>query len=182
MRNPDSTDEELVIQAKDGNETALETLLERYKPLILSQAAKYFIKGADRDDVIQEAMIGMFKAVQSFNPNHKIAFAAVAKRSVDSTLIDAIRKAETLKNMPLNNSLPLDEHSSLLEEKIDRALPEDTMMSIEVDLPVKLSALEREILTLRLQDYSYQEIAKRLELTVKSVDNAIQRIRTKCRK
>lgn len=178
-------DEALALKAKAGDEEALEILLERYKPLVRKLAGKYFIRGADRDDVIQEAMIGLFKAARSYDPESGFRFAALAAISSERSIIDAVRKAETKKNSLLNDSLPLEEFALSSEEAAG--------VSSDLDISGKqvsdeylvqglleiLSAQELTIMRLRVKGLSYKDIAGQLQISTKSVDNTLQRIRAK---
>lgn len=190
-------DEILVRQANAGDEEALEELLNRYKPLMRSLANRYYIRGGDHDDVIQEAMIGLFKAVRNFRPEAGLSFAAAASRLSEQSIIDAVRKAEAKKNSILNDSLSLDYYYPNAEEAAGRApdLPLPAQKSdMEADLEAEsamtlekvksqLSEHEYEIMLLRLEGLSYRAIAAKLDLeNTKSVDNALQRIRRKLRR
>ncbi len=175
------SDEALVQLSRDGLEEALEILLDRYKPLAKSLASRFFIQGADRDDAVQEAMIGLFKAVRTFDPTRQIPFAALAKVSCERTLIDAVRKADTGRNRLLNESVPL-------ESDVPESVPDENAVSSSVtardlldELAGNLSEREHEVLRYRLQNKSYREIAELCKISPKSVDNALQRIRLKLR-
>lgn len=187
MIPPEADDEYLAGLAKNGDEEALERLLARYKPLMRSLAARYFIRGGDHDDVVQEAMIGLFKAVQSFDPGEGARFAAVAARRSEQAIIDAVRKAEAKKNSILNESVSLENYvPSTGDEWLGGAEPEPRAEESETNLAralegleLKLSPLELNVLKMRLKDKSYREIAETLEVSTKAVDNALQRIRLK---
>ncbi len=178
MKRLEASDESLAVLAQNGDEEALEILLERYKPLARKLAQRYFIRGGDPDDVIQEAMIGLFKAVQSFDGAGVYPFAALAQKSCERSIIDAVRRADTEKNSFLNDSVPLD------EQALADLFPEEEEMEATVEVLLAkwkehLSEREFRILELRLQGLSYKEIALRLAVSPKSVDNALQRIRKK---
>ncbi len=194
MRHAEMKDEDLALKARAGDEDALECLLERYKPLMRSLAGRYYIRGADNDDVIQEAMIGLFKAVQSYDPASGLSFSAVVSRRSEQEIIDAIRKAEAGKHSILNDSLSLEHYYPKSEEEAMRLSgtaqkparstteAEEEILQTLRSLKEKLSDLEYKILRLRLKGLSYREIAERLELkNSKSVDNALQRVRRKLR-
>lgn len=186
MTERDPSDETLAVMAQNGDEDALERLLERYKPLVRKLAQRYFIRGADRDDVIQEAMIGLFKAVHSFNRDQGYPFAALAKKSCEMSIIDAVRRADTQKNSFLNDSLSLDEYQltndQLMDEQGSEAEQGLNEESVVEEWRKLLSKREFQILQKRLQGRSYKEIAEELQITTKSVDNALQRIRRKIQK
>lgn len=183
------SDEVLAARAKAGDEEALEKLLERYKPLMRSLAGRYFIRGGDHNDVIQEAMIGLFKAVQTYDPEAGLLFRVAAAKSSEQAIIDAVRKAETKKNRLLNDSLSLDEYPQSGAEtlKMPPEAEQKTLHAEEdartlAEIKDRLSAYEYEIMLLRLEGLSYQEIADKLHLNnAKSVDNALQRVRRKLR-
>ncbi len=170
----------LLQRAQDKDEEALELVLERYKPLMKSLANKYFIRGADRDDIIQEASIALYRSILTFDLNSEVPFSAYAKQNATRAVIDAIRRAETHKNAMLSNSLPLVEGFEIeyftTEAEWESGEANEEMHTL---LEKKLSKLEREVMYKRLLGLSYREISSHLEISEKAVDNALQRIKRK---
>ena len=190
------TDEEIIYQIKQGDESALVYLLEKYKDIVNAKVGKYFIIGAEREDVIQEGMIGLFKAIKDFNPEKQNTFKSFANICVERQLITAIKSSNRQKHMPLNSYLSLntaaydnnDENSVELIDTFDSKTVEDPLETImkeeyynEIQNAVNksLSKFEKQVLDRFIKGESYVTIAKRLDSPVKSVDNAIQRIRKK---
>lgn len=190
------TDEQLISQIKQGNEEALAYLLEKYKDIVNIRVNKYFMIGAEREDVIQEGMIGLFKAIKSFNPEKQNSFKSFANICIERQLITAIKTSNRQKHMPLNSYLSLntsayennDENGAELIEIFNNKTVEDpleTIMkkeyydNIESAVNKSLSKFEKQVLNRFLKGESYVKIAQKLDAPVKSVDNAIQRIRKK---
>ncbi len=190
MKYKNLTDEELAFLAKT-DENALERLMEKYKPLINAQARSYFLNSGDASDLVQEGMIGVFKAITSFNG--KSSFKTYVYTCIRSNIITAVKKSNRIKHKPLNNYLSLsgfdgdDEDKTLLisDKNFD---PEKNYIEKEEEKELKnkikesLSAFEHEILVLYLQGFSYSDISKKTNKKEKSIDNAIQRIRRKLTK
>ena len=191
------TDEELAEIAKNGDKDALEYLLKRYKDLADMKVSKYFIIGAEREDIVQEGMIGLYKAVKSFNSEKESSFRSFANMCIERQLITAIKTSNRQKHIPLNSSISLnanaydDESDTELLEKLDMQVLEDPLdtitkkeyyKTIETRIDENLSDFEKQVLTRYARGESYVNIAKKLEAPVKSVDNAIQRIRKKANK
>lgn len=182
------SDEELAILAK-SDALAIEELLNRYKTLINSQARKYFLRDGDVEDITQEAMIGLFKAVTSFNGQS--SFRNYAYACIKNNILSAVKKSNTDKNKPMIDYVSL----SGREEGQDKTLlirdvnfdPEKSYLEKEESIErqkvinEKLSKLENEILELYLQGFSYEDIAKKTGKNKKSIDNALQRITKKLR-
>ena len=189
------TDEQIISHIKEGDEQALSFLLEKYKDLVNSKVGKYFIIGAEKEDIIQEGMIGLFKAIKSFDNSKQNTFKTFANLCVERQLITAIKSSNRQKHMPLNSYLSLntsaydnDEDGAELIETFETDTIEDpleTIMKKEYFNEIKntmhksLSKFEEKVLDRYIQGESYEVIAKKLETPVKSVDNAIQRIRKK---
>ena len=182
------TDEELAILAK-SDALAIEELLNRYKTLINSQARKYFLRDGDIEDITQEAMIGLFKAVTSFNGQS--SFRNYAFACIKNNILSAVKKSNTDKNKPMIDYVSL----SGREEGRDKTLlisdvnfdPEKSYLEKEESIErqkvisERLSKLENEILTLYFQGFSYEDIAKKTGKNKKAIDNALQRITKKLR-
>lgn len=185
-------DETLVLQCKKGNEEALENLFFRYKPLLHKIMRGYFLLGSDEEDLLQEAMIGLYKAILSFDKEKQTSFKAFATVCVRRSILDAIKKANAQKHKLLNDSVSLSALSSFEDEEenalylsiketlLDEQFMEDEKYEEILALIKKsLSKLEFEVLNEYLKGYSYQYISEKLGLTIKSVDNALNRIKTK---
>ncbi len=187
------SDEQLAAEAKAGSAAAQELLLQKYKGLVLARARLYFMLGADRDDVVQEGMIGLFDAMNSFDPARGPSFAAFASLCIDRHILSAVRSAGRLKNGPLNESLsfssPLADGETELGDSIPAGSDSDPeSRAIFSDLYERihgsglLSSFESEVLALMEQGLSAADISARLGRPAKSVDNASQRIRRKLQK
>ena len=176
----------LLASAQSGDASAFDALLHRFKRLVRLQAGAYFIIGGDRDDLIQEGMIGLFKAVRDFDPGKGIAFLAFAKICVSRQILTAIKASSRQKHQPLNTSLPLDapkgggaHFANGSGDPESLLINRESLRDFGSFLQAKLSAMEYEILTLRLEGGSHAEIARAINKDVKSVDNALQRVRKK---
>lgn len=190
-------DEEVIIQAKSGDNRALEYLINKYKSFVRAKARTYFLIGADREDIIQEGMIGLYKAIRDFREDKLSSFRAFAELCITRQIITAIKTATRQKHIPLNSYVSL--NKPIFDEESDRTLmdviseesmadPEEMIINreefsgIEVKMGEILSELEWEVLSLYLQGRSYQEIAEELDRHVKSIDNALQRVKRKLEK
>lgn len=193
----DKSDEEIVAQAKSGNNRAQEYLISKYENFVKAKAKSYFLIGADKEDIYQEGMIGLYKAIRDFNPEKSTSFKAFAEICVIRQIITAIKTATRQKHIPLNTYVSL--NKPIYEEESERTLldvlaglkitdPEALMISkeqinyIEGKISKVLSGLELEVLTSYLDGKSYQEIASDLERHSKSIDNALQRVKRKLEK
>ncbi len=187
-------DNRLVAAAQAGDVLAMETLLLRYKKMVRNKASKMFIAGGDYEDVIQEGMIGLYKAVRNFNETKSVAFSSFAVYCVLAQITDAVRAASREKHAPLNLSISLqklmgseEDPYSLLDVYIDlsKADPEQLVISNEeyeslnTFIREELTKNEQDALLLFIAGFSYAQIAEKLRRSVKSVDNAIQRSREK---
>ncbi|ALP89033.1 MULTISPECIES: RNA polymerase sporulation sigma factor SigH [Clostridium] len=193
----DKLDEEIVMDAKAGNNKAQEYLISKYENFVKAKAKSYFLIGADKEDIYQEGMIGLYKAIRDFNPEKSTSFKAFAEICVTRQIITAIKTATRQKHIPLNTYVSL--NKPIYEEESERTLldvlsglkisdPEELMISkeqmhfIEDKISKVLSELEKEVLTSYLDGKSYQEIACDLERHAKSIDNALQRVKRKLEK
>lgn len=187
-------DAEIVKIANDGNTAAMEYIIEKYKSYVRAKTRTYFLIGADRDDLIQEGMIGLFKAIRDFNPEKQPVFKSFAELCITRQIITAIKTATRQKHSPLNTYVSLnkpvyeDENERTLVELIKTKInsnPEEIVIDREnlgdTEQKIKsvLSKLELQVLELYLDDKSYIEIAECLNRPPKSIDNAIQRIKKK---
>lgn len=189
------SDEELVLRYQNGEHDAADFLVNKYKNLVRMHARPYFLVGADSDDLIQEAMIGLYKAIRDYNPDKGVVFMAFASLCIDRQIITAVTAYNRQKNSPLNTYISLDTpvtddsgDEAVLSEVIsseDELNPEEIFIAGEqtkqflMKLTSNLSKLERQIFELYIEGFSYAEIASELDKTTKTVDNAIQRIRNK---
>ncbi len=194
---PESPDEDLVDRARSGDDKAIEALLHRYRHYARAKARTYFLAGADREDIVQEGMIGLFKAVRDFQVDKNTAFRAFAELCITRQIITAIKTATRQKHIPLNSYVSLNKPSSpgsegdedrpLSDALVGNAVadPAELVISAEEIASIKrsvgrlLSSLETEVLQLYMDGKSYQEIADMLGRHVKSIDNALQRIKRK---
>ena len=188
MKYKKLSDERLAQLAKDGDAEAMEKLIVRYRYLVTSIAHSYFLIDGDLEDLIQVGQIGIFKAINTYNG--KVEFKFYAYKVVKNTVLSAIKKSNTSKNLPLNNYIPLsgfvdgdnDKNILLADENFS---PEETYINNETEEELKdrifssLSKYESEILTYYLQGYTYVEISSKLNKSIKSIDNALQRIKKK---
>ncbi len=188
------SDEELAQVAASGNDDALEYLLIKYKSFVKSKAWPYFLIGADREDIIQEGMLGLYKAIKDFRPDRLASFRGFADVCVTRQIISAVKASTRQKHIPLNTYVSL--NKPIYDDNNTRTLldvlpgseatdPEELMINCEdySDIKLKLgeilSKLEIKVLSLYLEDKTYIEIAKELNLRKKSIDNALQRIKRK---
>ena len=188
------SDEKLVTLAMNGSKEAQELILNRYKNFVRAKARTYFLVGADSDDIVQEGMIGLYKAVRDFKADKLSSFRAFADLCITRQIITAIKTATRNKHLPLNSYISLnkpiyddDSERTLMDVITEETVsdPEELMLhkeavaSIEVKIGKELSFFEKSVLELYLDGRSYQEIAEILGKHVKSVDNALQRIKKK---
>ncbi|WP_414481586.1 RNA polymerase sporulation sigma factor SigH [Caldicoprobacter sp.] len=187
-------DEEIVEDAKKGDAEALEYLIYKYKNFVKAKARSYFLIGADHEDIVQEGMIGLYKAIRDYRQDKLSSFRAFAELCITRQIITAIKTATRQKHIPLNSYISL--NKPVYDEESDRTLmdviseakvsdPEELIisreefMNIESKINELLSDLEQEVLISYLQGKSYQEIAVDLDRHVKSIDNALQRVKRK---
>ena len=192
-------DEEIISHIKSGDKDALSYLLEKYKNLVNIKVSKYFIIGAEKEDILQEGMIGLFKAIQSFNEEKQNSFKSFANICIERQLITAIKSSNRQKHMPLNTYLSLNTaaydnneddsvelidtfNSKTAEDPLETIMKKEYYSEVEEAINRNLSKFEKQVLDRYLKGESYVTIAKRLDSPVKSVDNAIQRIRKKASK
>jgi len=194
------TDEQLVKMAQEGSETAMELLIEEYRSLVKSRSREYYIIGAENEDVVQEGMIGLFKAIRGYDSRRDASFKTFADQCINNQILSAIKKANRLKHQPLNDSISISQelgkedgfdgrrNEGVLEDVLQDAHangPEEVMLMKEVVSSLRaydsgiFSSLERKVLEEKLKGRSYQEIAQALGRSPKSIDNTLQRIRKK---
>ncbi|QUH27595.1 RNA polymerase sporulation sigma factor SigH [Vallitalea guaymasensis] len=189
------SDEQLVELVRDGDNEALDYLMNKYKILVEKKAKSYFLIGASRDDIIQEGMIGLFKAIRDFKEEKTASFYSFADLCVTRQIISAVKASTRQKHLPLNSYISLNKPSyeeendktTLIDKMPSRKIinPEDLLIGqenlsiIEHELNERLSKLEKEVLQSYIYGKSYVEIAGNLKRPVKSIDNALQRIKKK---
>jgi len=190
-------DENIVECARDGDLYAQDFLIKKYKNFVRAKARSYFLIGADKEDIIQEGMIGLFKAIRDFRADKISSFRAFAELCITRQIITAIKTATRQKHIPLNSYVSL--NKPIYDEESDRTLldiltgakitdPEELIISreevssIEEKIGQILSKLELQVLAYYLQGKSYQEIAVLLDRHIKSIDNALQRVKRKLEK
>ena len=188
-------DEEVIIQIKSGDKEALEYLIEKYKDLVNMKVSRYFIIGAEKEDIFQEGLIGLFKAVKCYQSDKQNSFKTFANLCIERQLITAIKSSTRQKHMPLNGYLSLNSSafendddsnnlidvfdSGIIEDPLDTITKKEYYKMVEMQVDKALSDFEKQVLGQFVQGYSYIQIAENLDSPVKSIDNAIQRIRKK---
>jgi RNA polymerase sigma factor, sigma-70 family len=194
-----SKDEELILRIRDGEEKITDYIMEKYKNLVRSKAGSMYILGADREDLIQEGMIGLFKAIRDYDIGRDASFATFADLCVARQMYTAVQAAGRKKHAPLNSYVSLyagngsdktEEEKKLLDSLVsrDEQNPEELLIDrenverIEKAIESELSSFERQVLDLYLTGMKYTEIARVLGKDDKSTDNALQRCRSKIRK
>ena len=200
MSTPDfmeMTDEQVVRLAQDQDGAALEYLLNKYKNFVRTKARSYFLIGADHEDIVQEGMIGLYKAIRDYREEKLSSFRAFAELCITRQIITAIKIATRQKHIPLNSYISL--NRPIYDEESDRTLmdvmaeeglsnPEELIIDredltlIEGKIGQMLSELEKEVLMRYMEGRSYMEIADEMHRHVKSIDNALQRIKRKLMK
>jgi RNA polymerase sporulation-specific sigma factor len=188
-------DDDVIKRIQKGDHQALDFLLNKYKNFVQAKARTYFLIGADREDIVQEGMIGLFKAVRDYDESKLASFKAFAELCITRQIITAIKTATRQKHIPLNSYVSLDK--PIYDEDSERTLidviegsktnetPEGMLINrekyvaMELKLSESLSSLEKRVLHLYLDGQSYQETSKELNRHVKSIDNALQRVKKK---
>ena len=188
------TDEAIVGQVHQGNSDALDFLISKYRLFVKAKARSYFLIGADKEDIIQEGMIGLYKAIRDFKEDKLASFRAFAELCITRQIITAIKTATRQKHIPLNSYISLDK--PIYDEESERTLmdvitspisedPEHLIINredyshLEKKMAEVLSELEQQVLIRYLEGQSYNEISEELNRHVKSIDNALQRVKRK---
>ena len=191
-------DEDLIRKIKSGDNNALDYLLKKYQEVVNMKVSRYLIIGAEKEDIIQEGLIGLYKAIKSFDPEKQNSFKSFANLCIERQLITAIKSSNRHKHMPLNSYLSLhmsayddyDDDTSIydifdaniIEDPLDTITKKEYYKSVENIIEKSLSTFEKNVLNELVNGSSYTAIAQKLDSPVKSVDNAIQRIRKKTMK
>lgn len=189
------SDQELACRFQAGDQRSLEALIDRYRRFARSKSRGYFLVGGDADDVEQEALIGLYKAARDFRPEHNASFRAFAELCITRHIITAIKTATRQKHQPLNQYVSIsasrgsdDGTERSVEETlpspgdadpINRVVAAERVDAMRSSMAERLSSLEVQVLTLYIEGHSYQDIGERLGRHVKSIDNALQRIKRK---
>ncbi|WP_101773867.1 RNA polymerase sporulation sigma factor SigH [Peptostreptococcus faecalis] len=190
-------DSDIIKKAKEGDTESIDYIIDKYRIMVKSKAKTYFLIGADKDDIIQEGMIGLYKAIRDYNDEKTSSFRSFADLCITRQIITAIKTATRQKHIPLNSYVSL--NKPVFEGESERTLYDTVISNVESD-PEKLiigkenyeyiekkinevlSPFEEEVLILYISGHSYSDIAKELKKDSKSVDNAIQRIKRKMEK
>ena len=190
----DVVDEGLVRRARGGDQQAMDQIISRYRGFVRLKASAYFLAGGDSEDLIQEGLIGLFKAVRDYRPEREASFRSFAELCVTRQIITAIKTAARNKHSPLNTYVSFsntragsEQETTLADvlpddpvtDPINQAISTEELTSLIECLGRVLSPLEREVLAMYLEGRSYEEVAERLECNPKSVDNALQRVKRK---
>ena len=194
------SDDELLELINKKDTDALDFFIFKYKDLVNSKVNKYFIIGAEKEDIVQEGLIGLYKAIKDYKPDKQNSFKSFANLCIERQLITAIKSSNRQKHMPLNSYLSLNMtafenedgnndtqivdvlENTVIEDPLDTITKKEYFLSVENVIDSSLSDFEKKVLNRYVQGESYVKIAERLDAPVKSVDNAIQRIRKKTAK
>ena len=183
-------DEELISRFKNGESEILDYLMEKYKNMVRKKARTMFLIGGENDDLIQEGMIGLFKAVRDYQPDRDAAFQTFASICVDRQIYNAIQSSHRQKHQPLNSYISLSEQDGENEEHLGDnwgenpesiIIDQENVQDLEQEITATLSPMENQVLEYYLAGNGYGEIAQIMGKTPKSIDNALQRIRIKIR-
>lgn len=188
-------DEDLIHKIKSGDNDALNYLLNKYREIVNMKVSRYFIIGAEKEDIVQEGLIGLYKAIKNYDTDKQNSFKSFANLCIERQLITAIKSSNRQKHMPLNSYLSLnmsayddeDDDTSIyevfdanvIEDPLDTITKKEYYKSVENVIEKSLSTFEKQVLTELVNGNSYTAIAEKLNSPVKSIDNAIQRIRKK---
>lgn len=190
-RYNETADEILIGRLRDGETAIADHLMEKYKGLVRKKARAMFLIGGDTDDLIQEGMIGLFKAVRDYRPGHEASFQSFANMCIDRQMYSAIKSSNRQKHQPLNTYISLsssETEENLRDSCVEHDNPESILIdrenvkALEKEMEKNLSALENKVLELYLDGNGYREIAEILGKSPKSIDNALHRIRRKIKK
>ena len=188
------SDEELIARLRGGDKKIMDYIMDKYKPLVLGKANAMFLIGGDTDDLIQEGMIGLFKAIRDYREDRESSFFHFAELCITRQLYHAVEASNRKKHVPLNTYISFysqqDEEGRPLAETLPTdasndpeqlVISQETMQRFWTDLRGRLSSMEREVLDLYLAGFHYRQIAERMGKSPKAIDNALGRIRAKIR-
>ena len=194
------TDDDLIKLAKKEDKFALESLIERYKETVNMKVSKYYLNGAEKEDLVQEGLIGLFKAIKSYSDEKDNSFKSFANMCIERQLITAIKGSNRQKHLPLNSYVSLNNSNyeneegeienplidildlNTIEDPLDTITKNEYIENVEKTINKSLSSFEKQVLNKYIEGQSYVQIAESLNSPVKSIDNAIQRIRKKTAK
>ena len=184
----DCSDEELIIRLREGEQEVMDYLMDKYKNLVRDKAKSMYILGGDSEDLIQEGMIGLFKAVRDYQPDKEASFQTFARMCVDRQIYNAIQNSNRQKHQPLNSYISLSQDPGESQDHLQDMwadnpesiiIDQENVRSLEQEITCTLSLMENQVLEYYLDGMGYAEIAALMKKTPKSIDNALQRIRTK---
>lgn len=187
-RYQECKDEELIERLRDGEREISDYLMEKYKDFVRRRANAMYLIGGEKDDLIQEGMIGLFKAVRDYQPDRESSFQTFAGICVDRQIYSAVQGSNRQKHLPLNSYVSLsaeDDENAIGEQWADNpesiVIDRENVRILEEEIKKMLSPLENEVLAYYLDGYTYTQIGEIMGKSPKSMDNALQRIRTKIR-
>lgn len=190
------TDDSVLKLAKSGDENALNFIMDKYNNIVNMKASRFFAAGIEKDDIIQEGMIGLYKAIQSYDGEKQNSFKSFANMCIERQLITVVKSANRQKNLPLNSAFSLNSpiyedgdsdaieilDMNLVEDPLDTIANKEYLSQMETKIDENLSGFEKEVFVHYKQGKSYNDIAKEMNAKVKSVDTALQRIKKKVNK
>lgn len=182
--------------AKSGDESAINFIMDKYNNIVNMKASRFFAIGIEKEDIIQEGMIGLYKAIQSFDGNKQNSFKSFANMCIERQLITVVKSANRQKNLPLNSAFSLNSpiyedgdldaidilDINLVEDPLDTIANKEYFNQMETKIDENLSDFEKKVLKHYKQGKSYNDIAKEMDTKVKSIDTALQRIKKKATK
>lgn len=182
------SDEELIFRLRQGEADISDYLMEKYKEFVRKKARTMFLIGGETDDLIQEGMIGLFKAIQNYQPDRDTSFRTFANLCIDRQLCSAVQYSNRQKHLPLNSYVSLSDENesehlegSWSEDPETIMIDQESVRNLELEIAKALSPMENKVLNYYLRGYGYVKIAEIMGKTPKSIDNALQRIRGKVR-
>lgn len=182
------SDEELIFRLRQGETDISDYLMEKYKEFVRKKARTMFLIGGETDDLIQEGMIGLFKAIQNYQPDRETSFRTFANLCIDRQLCSAVQYSNRQKHLPLNSYVSLSDENesehlegSWSEDPETIMIDQESVRNLELEIAKALSPMENKVLNYYLRGYGYVKIAEIMGKTPKSIDNALQRIRGKVR-
>lgn len=188
-------DDQLILKLHNGDESVQEYILEKYKELVKNEAKKLYLLGGDNDDLIQEGMIGLLKAIRTYKPESKSSFYSFARMCIDGQMYSAIKASNRKKHMPLNSYVSIhdsDESGDIQGTKellSDKATNPETLYlhreyseSFSKEIVSRLSEMEKEVLLKHISGLHYKEIAEIMAKEPKAIDNTLQRAKIKAKK
>ena len=182
------TDEQLIRNLRDGDKKIMDYIMEKYKNVVRKEAKAMYLIGGEKDDLIQEGMIGLFKAVRDYQPDKEASFQTFARMCVDRQIYNAIQNSNRQKHQPLNSYISLSQDPGESQDHLQDMwadnpesiiIDQENVRSLEQEITCTLSLMENQVLEYYLDGMGYAEIAALMKKTPKSIDNALQRIRTK---